>query len=136
MRIKLAALFVGTLLASTAQAEFGIGDVTNVLKQANQILGGRSAPSRNTTNAYFIEPGTTVHLPTEGRSTLYGNDCNNSFGANKACSYIKVDGIPRRVTVIPEGSNKAIDEVWKFKIVSSSQIIAIRPNGDVVQLSQ
>lgn len=82
MKTKSIGLLLGFFLASTAHAEIGIGDVTNVLKQANQILGGRNAASRNTTNAYFIEPGTTVHLPTEGRSALYGGSSQKT--ENKA----------------------------------------------------
>lgn len=135
--VQLAAGALGLLVAVSGQADELIPrDVSKVLDQASKILGGGSTNRSSRSSAVYLEPGTVVDVPSLGRASLYGNDCARTRAGSDGCSYIKVDNSERRVTVIAAGSSNALEERWKFKQISSNQIMAIRPDGGVVYIGR
>ena len=128
MNIKSIALFGCLLLpAFNANADFSLSDITNAVGQVKKVLPS-SPGSRN--NASYIPPGMGLTLANGQRAKAYGYDCQPN--EQQPCGSIKVTAGSHKVFIVP-ASGKSFDERWTFKRLDGSGMVAVRPDGTILE---
>ncbi len=126
--VKSIALFVCLLLpAFNANADFSLSDITNAVGQVKKVLPS-SPGSRN--SASYIPPGMGLTLANGQRAKAYGYDCQPN--EKQPCGSIKVTAGSHKVFIVPV-SGKSFDERWTFKRLDGSGMVAVRPDGTILE---
>lgn len=114
-------------IAIPAQAEFKMSDITNAVGEVKKILPGNSS-SKN--NASYIPPGMGITLANGQRAKAYGYDCQPD--EKQPCGSIKVAAGSHKVMIVPV-SGKSFDERWTFKRLDGNNMVAVRPDGTILE---
>lgn len=126
--IKTRALFIClSLSAFNANADFSLSDITNAVGQVKKVLPSNTG-SRD--SATYIPPGMGLTLANGQRAKAYGYDCQPN--EKQPCGSIKVTAGSHKVFIVPT-AGKSFDERWTFKRLDGSGMVAVRPNGTILE---
>lgn len=128
-KAKFAICVCFALSAMQAHAEFQLRDITDAVGQVKKVLPGGSTSKSNTT---YIPPGMDITLENGKSAKAYGYDCQP--GERQPCGSIKVTNGSHKVMIVPVGG-KSFEEKWTFRRVSGSNIVAVRPDGTILEAS-
>ena len=114
-------------LSIPAKAEFQLRDITDAVWQVKKIL-----PNSNSsrTSASYIPPGMGITLDNGQRAKAYGYDCQPN--EKQPCGSIKVTAGSHKVMIVPV-SGKSFDERWTFKRLDGNSMVAVRPDGTILE---
>lgn len=110
-----------------AKAEFQLRDITDAVGQVKKIMPS-SNNSRN--SASYIPPGMGITLDNGQRAKAYGFDCQPN--EKQPCGSIKVTAGSHKVMIVPV-SGKSFNERWTFKRLDGNSMVAIRPDGTILE---
>lgn len=133
MKNSKAKAFIGVCIALAslqAHAEFQLRDITDAVSQVKKVLPASGNTSKN--NATYIPPGMDITLENGKSAKAYGYDCQP--GERQPCGSIKVSNGSHKVMIVPVGG-KSFEERWTFRRVSGSNIVAVRPDGTILEAS-
>ena len=115
-------------IAIPAKAEFQLRDITDAVGQVKKVLPSSSNSSRN--SASYIPPGMGITLDNGQRAKAYGFDCQPN--EKQPCGSIKVTAGAHKVMIVPV-SGKSFEERWTFKRLDGSNMVAVRPDGTILE---
>lgn len=112
---------------SIASADFSLNDISSAIGQVKRAL-----PNGNGTrsSAAYIPPGMGITLEGGRRAKAYGYDCQPN--ERQPCGSIKVSAGAHKVMIVPL-SGKSFDERWTFKKLEGEKLVAIRPDGTILE---
>ena len=128
LKVIAKAFFICAVFVSIpAKAEFQLRDITDAVGQVKKILPSNSN-SRN--NASYIPPGMGITLDNGQRAKAYGFDCQPN--EKQPCGSIKVTAGSHKVMIVPV-SGKSFNERWTFKRLDGDSMVAVRPDGTILE---
>ena len=116
-------------IAIPAKAEFQLRDISDAVGQVKKILPSNSRSSSKN-SASYIPPGMGITLDNGQRAKAYGYDCQPN--EKQPCGSIKVTAGEHKVMIVPV-SGKSFEERWTFKRLDGNNMVAVRPDGTILE---
>lgn len=115
------------LLATPVYAEFNVTDISSTVNQIKKLM---PAQSNSKSTATYIPPGMGLTLSDGQRAKAYGYDCQS--GEKPPCGSIRITAGSHKVLIVPT-TGKSFDERWTFKRLDGDNMVAVRPDGSILE---